>query len=246
LHVVAYNLSHLTQPDDQAIGGPIQDDEGLFLFALIRCMRLRRVLEIGGLGGYSARNFLAAVGPSGVVYTVDVNPVPRLADNHITIQRDCRTVGAKELGSAPIDLVFFDCHAYEPQMTLLKNLQTCGVVHDRTVLSLHDTNTHPRQFAWWAFETADGWVHQVAERKMVNELRNDGYEALMLHPDPSRHDGSLPFRHGITILSRNRYLLLDPPEGQRVPRKPPLTIARIRGGLSTRLRRWTRSQSGHR
>lgn len=242
--MVAYNLSHLTQPDDQVVGGPIQDDEGLFLFALIRCMRLRRVLEIGGLGGYSARNFLAAVGPSGVVYSVDINPVPRLADNHITIQRDCRTIGAKELGSTPIDLVFFDCHAYEAQMTLLRNLQASGVVHDRTVLGLHDTNTHPQQFAWWAFETADGWVHQVAERKMVNELRNGGYEALMLHPDLGRHDGSLPFRHGLTILSRNRYLLIDPPDGQSVPRKP-WTIARIKGGLSTRLRQWARGRGGH-
>jgi hypothetical protein len=243
--VVAYNLSHLTQADNQVVGGPIQDDEGLFLFALIRCMRLRRVLEIGGLGGYSARNFLAAVGPLGVVYTVDINPVPRLADNHITIQRDCRTIDPKDLGSGPIDFVFFDCHAYEPQMTLLKNLQEGGVVHDRTVLGLHDTNTHPQKFAWWAFPTADGWVHQVAERKMVNDLRNDGYEALMLHPDPGRHDESLPFRHGLTILSRNKYLLLDPPPGHRLPRKP-LTIARIRGGLSTRLRRWARRQGAHR
>jgi hypothetical protein len=243
--VVDYNLSHLTQPDDQVVGGPIQDDEGLFLFALIRCMRLRRVLEIGGLGGYSARNFLAAVGPLGVVYTVDLNPVPRLADNHITIQRDCRTIDAKELGSAPIDFVFFDCHAYDAQMTMLKNLQKSGVVHDRTILGLHDTNTHPYKGCWWAFETADGWVHQVAERKMVNELRNGGYEALMLHTDAGRHDSSLPFRHGVTILSRNRYLLIDPLNGQPLPRKP-WSIARIKGGLSTRVRRLARGQGGNR
>jgi hypothetical protein len=79
----------------------------------------------------------------------------------------------------------------------------------------------------------------------VNELRNGGYEALMLHTDPGRHDSSLPFRHGMTILSRNRYLLIDPMNGQRLPRKP-WTIARIKGGLSTRLRRWARGQGGHR
>lgn len=49
--MVAYSLSHLTQADDQRVGGPIQDDEALVLFALIRAMRLKRILEVGGLGG---------------------------------------------------------------------------------------------------------------------------------------------------------------------------------------------------
>ena len=65
--MVAYNLSHLTQPDDQLVFGPVQDDEALFLYAVVRVMRLRRILEVGGLGGYSARNFLEATGPNGRV-----------------------------------------------------------------------------------------------------------------------------------------------------------------------------------
>ena len=67
--MVAYDLSHLTQPDDQVVVGPVQDDEALLLFALVRCMRLRRILEVGGLDGYSARNFLRAMGRGGTLYT---------------------------------------------------------------------------------------------------------------------------------------------------------------------------------
>ena len=49
-------------------------------------------------------------------------------------------------------------------------------------------------------------MHQDVERRMVNALRADGYEALMLHTTPDRHDAALPLRHGLTILTRPAYL----------------------------------------
>lgn len=39
---------------------PMQDDEQLFIFAVVRGLRLSRILEIGGLRGDSALNFLKA------------------------------------------------------------------------------------------------------------------------------------------------------------------------------------------
>jgi predicted O-methyltransferase YrrM len=63
--MVSYDLSHLVQPNDEAVLGPVQDTEALFLYAVVRGMRMRRVLEIGGLSGYSARNFLAALPADG-------------------------------------------------------------------------------------------------------------------------------------------------------------------------------------
>ena len=53
--MVSYPLAHLTQDERQEVSGPIQDDEAPVRFALIRCMRMRAVVEIGGLAGYSAR-----------------------------------------------------------------------------------------------------------------------------------------------------------------------------------------------
>ena len=83
--MVTYNLEHLTQEDRQEVSGPIQDDEALFMYAIIRGMQIETVLEIGGLNGYSARNFLAAVGPEGTVFTCDVNPVAQIANNHVVL-----------------------------------------------------------------------------------------------------------------------------------------------------------------
>ena len=58
--MVNYNFTHLTQNYQQNVWGPIQDDEALFLYSIIRGSRLTRILEIGGLHGYSGLNFLKA------------------------------------------------------------------------------------------------------------------------------------------------------------------------------------------
>lgn len=54
--MVKYNLDHLVQPHKQMVCGPIQDDEALLLYAFVKTMRMKRILEIGGLDGHSARN----------------------------------------------------------------------------------------------------------------------------------------------------------------------------------------------
>jgi predicted O-methyltransferase YrrM len=219
--MVSYPLAHLTQDDSQSVSGPIQDDEALALFALIRCMRLQTVVEIGGLSGYSARNFCEAVGPLGRVITLDLNPVPQVAPNHVTIIGDATKIGPKELQVEHIDLVFFDCHEYDAQMKFLNMLTAERLIDDESVIALHDTNTHPhRSVSWKAYWkywlkrmvrgplgyemylTPDGWVHQDVERRMVNDLKMAGYDALCLHSKPDRHDDTMPYRHGLTIMKK--------------------------------------------
>ena len=82
-----YDLRHLTQRSNQNVMGPVQDDEALFLFALIKCCRFTRILEIGGLKGYSAINFIKAISFSeqGRVYTVDIDTVKKKAHNHVCL-----------------------------------------------------------------------------------------------------------------------------------------------------------------
>ena len=50
-------------------------------------MKLNRILEIGGLAGYSAKNFIESmVTVDGVLYTVDIDPnCPQIAPNHKVI-----------------------------------------------------------------------------------------------------------------------------------------------------------------
>lgn len=202
--MVTYDLSHLTQAENQAVLGPIQDDEALFLFALIRGMRLRHVLELGGLDGYSARNFLKAVGPEGVVYTCDIHPVTSLAPNHRILTKNCLELSVKDLDATPLDLLFFDCHD-EVQRKLFERFVSLGLVRDNTILALHDTGLH---FSPWQCEWAEpvdgGFVHQRVERDMVGWLREThGYDVLNIHTTPEKHSDAFPYRHGLTVCQKN-------------------------------------------
>lgn len=44
--VVKYDLRHLTQPENQNVVGPVQDDEALFMYSIIRGRRLKIIFEI--------------------------------------------------------------------------------------------------------------------------------------------------------------------------------------------------------
>lgn len=202
--MVTYDLAHLTQPDDQRVLGPIQDDEALFLFALVKGMRLRRILEIGGLDGYSSTNFLAAsAGHDGVVYTVDINPVPQKAPNHRVILKNALHLTPEDLDNRPVDMVFFDCHD-TVQMKVFRSLKDNGIITDDTVLALHDTNLHFAPWNVWGryIEEEDGYAHQPVERQMVNEFKDLGYDVFAVRTTKDKHDETLPFRHGITLCQK--------------------------------------------
>jgi|GEM_PF-2851223 predicted O-methyltransferase YrrM len=196
-----YSLDHLIQGDKQDVIGPIQDDEALFLFSIIKGMKIKTVFEIGGLNGYSATNFLKAVGNDGAVFTCDINPVQKLAENHFFIHKNALDVVPSDLNNQAIELIFFDCHEYEAQMMAFCRLRDLGLIDSHTVLALHDTNTHPYKTVPWAYPVSQGYVHQAVERKMVNDFVRMGYHAFCLHTRPSKHSQSFPYRHGITVMS---------------------------------------------
>ncbi len=198
VNAIVYDLSHLSA-STQNVCGPLQDDEGLFIFSLVRGMRLRTILEIGGLSGYSALNFLAAMSKSEdpILYTVDINPVPKQAVNHITLTKDARHLTRKDLGSQPLDLIFFDCHEYEVQMSVFHRFKVTGIINNNTVIMLHDTDLHPHGANVCGGEGA----HQPVERHMVNSLRAQGYDIYNFH---TRHDlltADLLGRHGVSVAT---------------------------------------------
>src|ERR1700675_3250308 len=146
LKAMIYNLSHLTQDDDQSIPGPIQDDEALLLFALIRVTRIKRILELGSAFGYSARNFRAAIGNVGTVYSVDWGVEVRTQQqtaNHVVILKNVADLTPEDLDNEPVDLVFFDCHAYEACLCAFQNLRRASIIIDKTIFVFHDTNLWP-------------------------------------------------------------------------------------------------------
>jgi hypothetical protein len=211
-----YDISHLTQPKDQWVIGPIQDDEALFLYSIIRGKRIKNVFEIGGLQGYSAKNFLAAVGPAGKVYTVDINPVTAQAENHCCIQKNAMDITATDLDNCEIGLIFFDCHNYGVQMMVYDNLRQLGLINDNTVIALHDTNLHypsnrPLNYGVISVTDSSGqvaYIHQPVERRMVNTFVDMGYHAFSLHTRAEDHDETMPNRHGVTVMMKWSPLLV--------------------------------------
>jgi len=206
--MVVYNLNHLTQSDEQSSPGPIQDDEALLLFALIRVTRIRRILEFGGVPGYSARNFCEAI-DNGTVYTVDwgVDGVtPKQGDNHVVIVKNTADVTPEDLGNEPVDLVFFDCHAYEAELCAFQNLRRAGIITDKTIFVFHDTNLLPTEDALGysniSYEVKDGWVFCPPERQLVNDFKEMGYDILNLGTNKDVHGARLPYRCGLSIARK--------------------------------------------
>ena len=213
-----YDLSHLVQSDNQQVQGPVQDDEALLLYAVVRGMRMRSVLEVGGLSGFSALNFVRALPPKskGFVLTIDIDPVRKVADNHHTIIKPAQNVTADDLrpifgnyeGIDCFDMLFFDAHHYEGQMGLLKNLQDVGLVNDDTILAFHDTDLHPSPCSLICKPAQDdsgkkGFLITEIERQMVRAL-SDEYEFFQLHPPFNHIKDGFKFRHGITLLQKKK------------------------------------------
>jgi len=207
--MVKYDLSHLTQEEHQNVSGPIQDDEALFLYSIIRGCRLERILEIGGLNGYSATNFLKALSFSknSILYTCDLNYIPILAPNHKVIIKNALDLSTTDLDNKPLDLIFFDCHDMI-QMDIYHKLREDNIINDNTILALHDTNLHypPYHHCGIYIENEDGYAHQPIERNMVNIFKNMGYDIFSISTDSTKHSDDFPVRHGITVCKKFKFL----------------------------------------
>ncbi len=215
-----YNLDHLTQTPDQSNPGPIQDDEALLLFALIQVTRIKRIVEFGGVHGYSAKNFCEAIGNDGVVYTIDWGvdgDTIRQADNHFVITKNVADVTPEDFGETPIDLLFFDCHAYEASLCAFQKLKLAGIITDKTIFAFHDTNLWPTKDApnvmgaEWpdiSYEVEGGWVFCPPERQLVNDFKEMGYDVINLGTNKEVHSLSFPYRCGLSIAKKFKKLEL--------------------------------------
>lgn len=201
---VKYSLCHLTQGEDQNVIGPVQDDEALFLFALCRVMMVKNVVEIGVQSGYSAQNFLKAVGSEGSVIGIDTNKTAFCSDR-FTFINSCAGAVSPEQIPWNIDLLFFDSHSEYAQKKFFENMKTAGKITDETIIALHDTGLHPVGVGIGT-KLGDGYAHQPVERMLSNWLVSFGYSPFHAHTNIAKHNNKLPFRHGLTILCKQKIL----------------------------------------
>lgn len=230
-----YRLTHLCSSEKQRTVGPMQDDEMLLLYAFIRVTRSARVLELGGMRGDSARNFIYATTglPMARVYTVDLIRVKSQGDTHVTLAMDATNLRREHVDGAPLDLILLDCHHYNATMHTLRALWREGLIQHNTTLALHDTGLHEarrdpgRRHAMHLNRLRaqpDLVVHQLVERLVVEELRSRGIEgtgldrwsAVHAHRDRIAEGDALAFRHGLTLMQLDRKLdndLVEPYRG---------------------------------
>jgi predicted O-methyltransferase YrrM len=199
-----YIFSHLNQNPNQKVIGPIQDDEALLLFALCKSMIIKKIVEVGTLNGYSTRNFIEAVGKDGHVISIDKRPFSAEYNNFTFVHKDINDVDSKEIPWI-IDLVFFDSHDELAQLHFFNKMILSNKIDENTIIAVHDTNLHPDGLSI-GIKTKDGWIHQPSERNFVNKLIDHGWNPFHVHTKIERHNDSLPFRHGLTLLSKKKYL----------------------------------------
>ena len=220
---LASDLAHLSQPTPgwdgayprQMAMGPMQADEMLLLFGLVRSSAVARVLEIGGLQGTSAYNFLQALrckhgGPvAPMVITVDINPVHRWESHlvtHRTLQKDATLLTMADIGGEAVDAILLDCHAFYASQHILLNVFDRGLLSANGFLFLHDTGLHdyptPLPKVTWAQlnKQPPGWVHQPVERLIAQWVTQQdcAFQRVSAHDD-ARDVGP---RHGLTIMQR--------------------------------------------
>ena len=208
------DLEHLgLQGLTQAVLGPIQDDEALFLFALVRTSHVERILEIGGQTGFSARNFLAALRtkPRGRVFTVDVHPVAPQSPFHTVLQMDAARLTPSALGRRPLDLLLLDCHDFNASVATVTRILDAGLLVPQGFVVLHDTGLHPRRIfrRRRQAQLSNGlFVHQPVERQLATWLSNlhPEWQRVSIHDDKAGGPGAgmprLARRHGLTIMQR--------------------------------------------
>ena len=219
-----YDISHLTQETD-VVFGPIQDDEALFLYSLIKICGIKYIIEVGGLHGYSSLNFLQALADEGRLITVDPNFTDQnkllQKSNFTLISKNIQDVDVCQIPVPRIDCIFFDCHDVEVEYEFLIKAISCGLVSDNTIVIIHDTGTHPDTEIPYpgqiflndkSLNGNYGFSNKalMKDMELVNKIIEElGYSALHLHINNLDLPKGVSFRHGLTILNKTKKLLIS-------------------------------------
>jgi predicted O-methyltransferase YrrM len=208
-------LLHFHQFKNQDFVGPVQQDEALALFGLIRTLQPAVVVEFGFAAGQSAYNFLKAMDHKGCFHSYGIDDhSPGLAaaltrrfpnfTYHHKFQQDFLP---SDVGHKAVDFVFFDAsHDLDINRATWNKILPC--LTPRAMIAIHDTGTWPKSLMgpvqYWEVGLGHGcWLdpdtfaHQPGERAFVNWIleTQSGFQAIHLHT-------SRQIRNGLTLLQR--------------------------------------------
>lgn len=218
----AIGVGHLLCYRNEDAVGPVQRDEALLLFSIVKMVRPRLMLEFGFYRGQSAFNFLQALSNDSKLVSFDISSESEKiahADftryKNFTFHKKSQTdIVPDDVFNEEVDFVFFDCtHDLEMNKRTLE--KTLPLLSEAAIIAVHDTGLwnkalFQKPHCRFVTRKPDNWLdnhtfqpHQE-ERKFVNWI-------LREHPAFSQiHFHSLRIiRHGITILQYTRPLPVD-------------------------------------
>jgi hypothetical protein len=205
-----YSLSHLRIFDEYP-AGPIQRDEALLLYALVKTVDPKTMVEFGFLAGHSALNFLKAMSQDARLYSYDISDMSKVLSSNF---RDPRfkfffksqtDFEPSDVDNRPVDLVLFDAsHDLSLNIATFHKIKDC--LNEKALIMVHDTgiwHINPKGFqspeGYFLGGLPDlGYIHRPGERRFVNYIRENlpDFDQIHLH-------STSKFRHGLTVLQRN-------------------------------------------
>ena len=212
-------VSHLlSYREDDAIG-PLQRDEAMALFGIIRTIQPDTLVEFGFFHGHSAYNFLQALSPDARLFSYDVCPdAAWRARNEFRFDRRFNffhksqtDFDPRDLGGRRIGFVFFDA-AHDIALNTATFERILSHLADDALIAVHDTGLwHRKDFkplhhsfiqevpGQWLNE--DLYAHQPGERAFIDWILDEHpqFSAINLHC-------TAVLRHGLTLLQRHHRL----------------------------------------
>ena len=220
-------INHLLSYEEEDAAGPIQRDEAIAIFGLIRTLRPNTIVEFGFYTGHSAFNFLRALGETGRIYSYDVldeclrraRTELAFADQFTFVHKSQNEFHHSDIDFRPIDFVFFD-GAHDLQINIETFQRIRPHLTEQAIIAIHDTGLWVRDYirkpqselmerepsplkGCWI--TNDLYSCAIDERKFVNWLISeyDEYGAIHLHSTNT-------LRHGISLVQKQLTLQTDP------------------------------------
>lgn len=184
--------------------GPVVEEEGNVLTALVRMISADTVVEFGHQTGASARAILNGLKATGKLYSYDTSSIRLIPDQRfVFVHKDMAHNTPTDYDNRKVDFVFFDgAHNLQVNMNALQALLPS--LTEDAIIAIHDTG-------YWdisVFDNKDfGYekdgkrYHQPDEIKFVETLQKDGWNVITLRTGKE-------LRHGLTIAQRNIQMVL--------------------------------------
>jgi predicted O-methyltransferase YrrM len=212
-------ISHLLSYRENDAIGPLQRDEAIALFGIVRTLRPRVVVEFGFFHGHSAFNFLQALPGDAKLYSYDIDADSiRRAETEFKFDKRFTFIGKSQtdfdpadIGNQQIDLAFFDA-AHELDLNIETFNRIVAHLAPEAMVAIHDTGLWHRDYFEPIHETFareypgvwkddDLFAHQPGERAFIDWIvaEHPEFSAINFH-------STRTLRHGFSLLQRRRSL----------------------------------------